>query len=205
MVKIKTGELGLLRGSGKLRSFPGIHGSLLAVDELMDRVTRHSDHTAFELLFNAMYPELCRFCLKFVLVREVAEELVSDVFHSIWQNRERIVVSSARAYLFIAVRNRGFDYLRKTKRATWCDLEEASHIPGDLPDSHDMLAESELSLSIRRSVEALPRQCKTIFQMSREQGLKYREIASVLNISIKTVETQMGRALRHLQQSIPSV
>ena len=204
MVRIKSGKMGLPENFGKRQTFPGIHGSG-SLEDLLERVTRNSDYGAFEFLFNSMYPTLCEFCLKFVLVREVAEKLVSDVFHSIWQNRHRIVVSSARSYLFIAVRNRGFDYLRKAKRARWCDLEEASHIPVDLPDSHDIIAESELSQSIRRSVEALPRQCKTIFQMSRDQGLKYREIASVLNISIKTVETQMGRALKHLQQSIPSV
>jgi RNA polymerase sigma-70 factor (family 1) len=140
-----------------------------------------------------------------VRVREVAEELVSDVFYTIWKNRRRIQFTSPQSYLFTAVRNRGFDYLRKTRRTTWCDLDEACHIAADHPDSHDIMAECELSDSLQRSIAALPKKCRMIFEMSRAEGLKYREIALALNLSVKTVETQMGRALKRLHQSIPSV
>lgn len=191
--------------SGNDPLFPGIGTRPMDVDDLLDRVLRHDDYGAFERLFNSMYPVLCFFCFRFVQVREVAEEVVSDVFCTIWQNRQRINVSAHRSYLFTAVRNRGFDYLRQAKRATWCNLDEANELPMNLPNGYEIIAESELSHSIRCSVAALPKQCRTIFEMSRDQGLKYREIASRLNISIKTVETQMGRALKHLQQSIPLV
>jgi RNA polymerase sigma-70 factor (family 1) len=185
--------------------FPGISLDSRRVEDLMERIIKGNDYPAFESLFKNMYAPLCRFCLKYVHSAQIAEELVSDVFFTIWKNRARIEVTSHRSYLFTSVRNRGLDHLRKMKRATLCNLEEASHIPANLPDSQEMMVETEFSHSIQKCVAALPKQCRLIFEMSREQGLKYKEIASTLNISIKTVETQMGRALKHLHQTIPSI
>jgi RNA polymerase sigma-70 factor (ECF subfamily) len=170
----------------------------------MLQVLQQDDYKAFHELFVRMYDPLCQFCFRFVAVREVAEELVSDVFFTIWKNRGRIEMTSPKSYLFTAVRNRGFDYLRKVKKSVLCGLEAASHVPGDYSDCQELLIENELSQSIERSIARLPRQCKLIFELSREQGLKYKEIAAQLNISIKTVETQMGRALKHLRQSLPT-
>jgi RNA polymerase sigma-70 factor (family 1) len=190
---------------GNTIQFPGIDLNSQRVEDLMERIIRSNDYSAFEMLFNTMYSPLCQFCLKFVRVREVAEELVSDVFYTIWKNRERIEVTSHRSYLFAAVRNRGFDYLRKAKRTSLCDLDEASHVAVDVPNSQEMMVESELNEFIRQQINSLPKQCRLIFQLSREQGLKYKEIATMLNISVKTVETQIGRALKHLHQSFPSI
>lgn len=191
-------------GTGNGFSFPGIvSGSNLDIESLMFKILREDDYPAFQLLFKKMYAPLCQFCIKFVQVREVAEELVSDVFFTIWKNRHRIIVASPKAYLFTAVRNRGYDHLRKVKRSVWCDLEEATHIAAETVDSQDMMIHHELSNQIDRSIARLPRQCRLIFEMSRDHGLKYREIATMLNISVKTVETQMGRALKHLRQSLP--
>lgn len=170
----------------------------------MFRILREDDYAAFQILFKKMYAPLCQFCVKFVQVREVAEELVSDVFFTIWKNRHRIIVASPKAYLFTAVRNRGYDHLRKVKRSVWCDLEEANHVAAEAADSQEMMIHHELSGRIDRSIAGLPRQCRLIFEMSRDHGLKYREIATMLNISVKTVETQMGRALKHLRQSLPT-
>lgn len=190
--------------SGKSNSIPGtVKYTDLEVDSLLNRVIEENDYEAFKVLFRKMYAPLCGFCIRFVHVREVAEELVSDVFYTIWKNRERINMTSPKAYLFTSVRNRGFDYLRKAKRSVLCNLEQATHIQADLPDSEAMLEHQELSCMLQQSIAKLPKQCRLIFEMSREQGLKYREIATHLNISVKTVETQMGRALKHLRQVIP--
>ena len=129
---------------------------------------------------------------------------MSDVFYSIWKNRDRFDVRSPRSYLFVAVRNRGLDYRRKWKSTKLCDLTEASHVAGDLPSSVDLIVEGELTRSIERGIATLPKQCRLIFEMSRDHGLKHREIASTLNISVKTVETQMGRALKRLHHALPS-
>jgi RNA polymerase sigma-70 factor (ECF subfamily) len=187
------------QGRAKSTSFPGILGDN-TVDELMDRILGTDDYSAFELLFHKMYSPLCHYCGRIVLVPEVAEELVSDVFYSIWKNRRRIHVLSPKSYLYTAVRNRGFDYLRRVNRISWCDLQFAAHLPSENYTLQDALEHAELKTQISQGIGMLPRQCKIIFELSRDEGMKYREIAEELCISVKTVEAQMGRALKRLRR-----
>ena len=184
---------------GKSASFPGILTDS-TVDDLMDRILGADDYSAFEVLFQKMYSPLCHYCEKIVLVREVAEELVSDVFYSIWTNRSRLQILSPKSYLYTAVRNRGFDYLRRVNRMSWCDLELAAHLPSENYTLQDALEHAELKMQISQGIGMLPRQCKIIFELSRDEGMKYREIAEELCISVKTVEAQMGRALKRLRK-----
>ncbi|MBA4058560.1 MAG: hypothetical protein C0490_27840, partial [Marivirga sp.] len=166
-------------GHGK--EFPGIaRNSELDIDALIMRVIEQDDYTAFEVLFKKMYTPLCQFCIKFVKSPEVAEELVSDVFYSIWKNRNRLIVSAPKAYLFTSVRNKGFDHLRKVKKMVHCNLENATHLAAEGANSQEMLVLDELTTRLEQSVSKLPRQCKLIYELSRDQGLKYKEIAVIL-------------------------
>lgn len=186
------------------KQFPGIvTRSEIDIESLILRVIEHDDYYAFELLFKKMYNPLCQFCIKFVKSPEVAEELVSDVFFSIWKNRNRLIISSPKAYLFTSVRNKAFDHLRKVKKQVHCDIENATHLPADTANSQDILVLRELTASMEQSIARLPKQCRLIYELSRDQGLKYKEIATILQVSVKTVETQMGRALKHLRNSMP--
>jgi len=188
--------------SGVGQQFPGNLRNCDA-DTLIMRVIEHDDYVAFQSLFEKMYGPLCQFCIKFVRSHEVAEELVSDVFYSIWKNRKRLIVSSPKAYLFASVRNKGFDHLRKVKKMVHCDLDKATHLPADVANSQDLLVMQELNACAEKSIAKLPKQCRLVYELSRDQGLKYKEIAVILRVSVKTVETQMGRALKHLRSSIP--
>jgi RNA polymerase sigma-70 factor (ECF subfamily) len=184
--------------------FPGIETRHeVDIDGLIMRVIEGDDYFAFELLFKKMYSPLCQFCIKFVKSPEIAEELVSDVFYSIWKNRNRLIISSPKAYLFTSVRNKAFDHLRKVKKQVHCDLENATNLPADTANSQEILVLRELTASMEKSVARLPKQCRLIYELSRDQGLKYKEIATILQVSVKTVETQMGRALKHLRNSMP--
>ena len=186
------------------KKFPGINGRKeIDIESLIMRVIEHDDYYAFELLFKKMYNPLCQFCIKFVKSPEVAEELVSDVFYSIWKNRNRLLISSPKAYLFTSVRNKAFDHLRKVKKQIHCDIENATNLPADTANSQEILVLRELTASMENSVARLPKQCRLIYELSRDQGLKYKEIATILQVSVKTVETQMGRALKHLRNSMP--
>jgi len=191
--------------TGNGGQFPGIiRRNEAEVDVLIMKVIEHDDYDAFQVLFKRMFSPLCQFCMKFVRSREVAEEVVSDVFYSIWKNRNRLMVSSPKAYLYTSVRNKGLDHLRKIKKMVHCDLENATHLTADGADGQEMLVLHELNHAMDKSIARLPKQCKRIYEMSRDEGLKYREIASILQVSVKTVETQMGRALKHLRNSLPS-
>lgn len=186
------------------QEFPGIgSGQGVDIESLIMRVIERDDYCAFELLFKKMYSPLCQFCIKFVKSPEVAEELVSDVFYSIWKNRNRLIISSPKAYLFTSVRNKAFDHLRKVKKQVHCDLENATNIASDTANSQEILVLHELAACMEQSIARLPKQCKLIYELSRDQGLKYKEIATILQVSVKTVETQMGRALKHLRNSMP--
>lgn len=186
------------------KEFPGIaQGNQSEIDALIMKVVNESDYMAFQLLFKKMYAPLCQFCIRFVKSPEVAEELVSDVFYSIWKNRSRLSISSPKAYLFTSVRNKGFDYLRKIKKMVHCDLDDATHLPANGANSQEILVLHELTTSLEQSIARLPKQCRLIYELSRDQGMKYKEIAATLQVSVKTVETQMGRALKHLRSSLP--
>lgn len=189
-----------LKISGKKAS-PGAREA--DTDQLLLRVLQHDDYQAFEQLFHLNYNPLRNFCKKLVIVNEVAEELVSEVFLKIWNNRKRIIISSSpKSYLYTSVRNIAFDHLRKEKHSMWADLEEAATTPCDHVDPHMRSELMELQICIENAVARLPRQCRLVFQLSRDHGMKYSEIAETLHLSVKTIETQMGRALKSLRRSL---
>jgi RNA polymerase sigma-70 factor (ECF subfamily) len=84
-----------------------------------------------------------------------------------------------------------------------CDLDKATHVAADVVDSQEMLVLQEMTDCAEQSIARLPKQCRLVYELSRDQGLKYKEIAVILQVSVKTVETQMGRALKHLRSSLP--
>lgn len=175
------------------------------IDQLLTRVLEHDDYIAFEKLFIFNYNPLRNFCKKIVRINEVAEELVSEVFLKIWSNRKHIVISSSpKSYLYTAVRNISFDHLRKEKHSVLAGLEEAAMVPCDSSDPHRCSEYEELRGRIEKAVDRLPRQCKLVFRMSRDHGMKYNEIAEELQLSVKTIETQMGRALKSLRVTLKS-
>jgi len=173
------------------------------VDHLFSKFLREDDYEAFEQLFLISYNPLRNFSKKIVQINEVAEELVSEVFLKIWNNRKAIIItSSPRSYLYTAVHNISLDHLRKEKRYVLTNIEKAVGVPCDFLDPQRNCEYDELQEKIRGAVNKLPRQCKQIFQLSREQGLRYNEIAEKLQLSVKTIETQMGRALKSLRKSL---
>ncbi len=164
---------------------------------------RAGDAAAFEALFHAYHAALCAFGYRYVDSREVAEEIVQEVFLFIWERRATWDVhGSVKNYLFTAVRNAAVSWLRhervvRRRHAETVDLFTRPMAPADRE-----LTSAELLVAVRRAVARLPERCRLIFTLHREQGLTYREIASVLDLSPKTVEVQMGRALKALRKSL---
>lgn len=171
------------------------------VDECFKKVVNQNDYKAFEQIFHFLYNSLCNYSLKYVKDNTIAEEVVSDVFFKIWKNRAKInVISSFQHYIFRAVKNQCLDYLKSKKNQNISIDEVGFYIYDTFAESpEEELQTQELDDKIEQAIASLPKQCRLIFSMSREDGLKYREIAEKLGISIKTVETQIGRALKALR------
>jgi RNA polymerase sigma-70 factor (family 1) len=156
---------------------------------------------AFEALMRAHYARLCDFAVRLVHSRDIAEDIVQDVFTQLWRNRENLAVRDPLPYLYQAVRNRIISHRRRMGvRDDWRQYVTAMAAePPDGPGAAAMVEETDLAAAYTRALSELPERCRLIFTMSREQGLVYGEIAQALGISIKTVETQIGRALKALR------
>lgn len=176
---------------------------LESTDDLFKRVAKEDDRKAFECIFHRTYKSLCSLSCRIVHNLEQAEEIVDDVFFSFWKNRKTISISTSfNSYLLVSVRNRSLDCLRKAKNKKNILLDTAFEIPGNQLIAIDHIAYEELNARVEAAIRTLAPQCRLIFLMSREQEMTYKEIAEKLNLSIKTVDTQMGRALKHLRSEI---
>lgn len=156
----------------------------------------------FEHLFKLHFKALHGYAYTFVQEAVVAEEMVQNVFCKLWEKKDRIVFQqSPKSYLYRAVHNECLNYLRHEQVR-----KEYVHYSVNTDDKYGHLGiaveHKELQQHFHRALANLPEQCRTIFQMSRFEELKYREIASELGLSVKTIENQMGKALKILRQEL---
>ena len=155
------------------------------------------DRAAFEALFRLHYRPLCAFAMGYVKDADQAEDLVQDLFFRLWLNREKVsVTTSIKAYLYASVRNRCLNAVKSGSRMQVLgdDAGEQAQEDAITEDEH-----SERIARVQAAIEALPEERRRVFKLSRYEGLKYHEIADRLGISVKTVENQMGSALKTLR------
>lgn len=167
------------------------------------RRLRAGDVGALEEAFRAYHPRLCAFVRHQVGSAETAEEIVQDVFLRVWERRTRLdPAGSLRALLYRACRNAALNHLahRRVERL-WERSQSAAPEPA-APSAEAGVRERELGDAIEAAVGALPEGCRLVFLLSRHHDLSYAEIAHTLDLSVKTVETQMGRALRSLRRAL---
>jgi RNA polymerase sigma-70 factor, ECF subfamily len=173
-------------------------------DELENQVIqkiRSGDTMAYEVLFRTYYPRLCRFVLKMVQSESIAEEIVQEIFLRIWEQKASWAPKCpVHMYLYRAAKNASLNHLKHEKVVRdWEDDEIKKTFVSDTNPERELLR-NELSSAIQMAINHLPERCRITFVLHRQEGLTYSEIASVLNVSIKTVETQMGRALKALRK-----
>ena len=164
--------------------------------ELIERITR-SDSRAFELFYKKYFTPLCLFANSRIRDPELAREQVQEVFLSLWKNRGKLEIrESAKSYLYRAVLNRIINHFKRKKiEATYLEsLEKDSRVANQ--------PEFDLEEKLFKLIEDLPPRRKEVFILSRFQGLRYKEIAQRLNISLKTVEGQMSQALKFLEENL---
>jgi RNA polymerase sigma-70 factor (ECF subfamily) len=166
--------------------------------ELLARI-REGDEHAFDTIFREHYGPLVRSAEAMLRRRDVAEEIVQDVLLALWQRRDSLVVAdSLRAYLFRATRNRALNHLRHVAIERKAE-PELSVIEAPDAVAPSAMIDDEMDAALRSAIGALPPRCREVFELSRVSGLRYAEIAVALGISVKTVEAQMGKALRVLR------
>ncbi len=163
----------------------------------------NGDIKAFEELFHQYYPGMCSYSESLLNKSEIAEEVVQDIFLNIWKNRSNLKISvSWQSYLYRSVFNNSMMYLRRSKRELSLNEQWAENtIPAEDRISEEMDAR-ELNARIIYTLQTLPGRTQEIFNLSRFEGLKYQEIADRLSISVKTVEANMGKALKALRSSL---
>jgi len=166
---------------------------------LIDRFIE-GDKTAFELIFRFYYQGLVIFTKQIVLDIEEAEEIVQDFFVQIWIARKKIKkTSSLKNYFFISVKNRALNFLKKARVEEQTLSELKRLIESDMLYNPDLFVISELQEKIKKAFAKLPPRTREIFQLSRNQGFSNDEIASKLNLSKRTIETQISNALKILR------
>lgn len=153
----------------------------------------------FEAAFKAHFKALHAYAFTIVRDGMMAEEIVQNVFYKVWKNRETIEINqSLTAYLYRSVYHDGLNHLKHVKVKAAYQSYAAQHM-GNTNNAAEKVRVKDLEQKLDVALKELPEQCRTIFQMSRFEELKYRQIAGKLGISVKTVENQMGKALRLLR------
>ena len=174
------------------------------VQELLERISGNSDEIAFRQLFEVFTPGLLRFSFSFLKKKELSEEVVSDVFFNVWVHRSKMQdIENFKAYLFASARNTALNYLDKEKRHKAIQLDDLSvplQIDEICPESE--LISKELKAAIGRAIDHLPERCKLIYSLAKIEQLKYKEIAQVLDISVKTIDHQLTIAIKKIGYEI---
>ena len=156
----------------------------------------------FERLFHQYQPVLVTYAYHFVKSREDAREVVQDVFLGVWNNRQNLKFNSElKAYLFTATRNKCLNFLQKKKLLT-VSINQLNIDSDSGIDIEAEIAAAELKTKIFTQIQQLPIKCKEIFLLSRQEGLSYKEIAKRQDVSEKTVENQIGIALKKIRQGL---
>ncbi|RRB18383.1 RNA polymerase sigma-70 factor [Larkinella knui] len=174
--------------------------AVLDAELLIHKAFEQNPDAGIALLFQHYYQPLCSHVVRFVSSKEIAEDIVSDIFYEFHVGRiYRTITTSYRAFLFTAVRNRAFDYVRaEMKRSTSLDQAERLSFPVEQqPDSVTQF--EELYHDVEKAIDAMPMKQRQVYVMHRFEGRKYAEIAAELNLSLRTVEVHMYRAIHHVR------
>ena len=165
---------------------------------------KQGDEKVFESVFKEYYVQLCVHVRRYIIDPEAAEEVVQDMFFKVWEKRNVLSVhTSLNAYLYKAVTNQALNYIKYQKITN--QYKDYVGFTTDITSettAHDELVSNDLEAKIDFLVKSMPERRRMVFEMSRFEGLKYSEIAEKLNISVKTVEIQMSKALAFLRERL---
>jgi len=176
----------------------------IQLKRLLNRVAVSKIQAAYKELFVLLHSRLRQFAFSIVKSHEEAEELVSDVFIRIWEKRDQLhIIESPLLYFYTSVRNLAFNRLKKQKRIPpnvgeeWLVQMDSIYF-----DPERLMVTEEMVAQIRKAINDLPPRCRLIFKLIKEDQLKYKDVAELLQLSVKTIEAQMAIALRRIGKCI---
>jgi RNA polymerase sigma-70 factor (ECF subfamily) len=171
--------------------------------ELKEKIAAGDEH-AFQYLFQLYSKVLVQFAFSFVKTKDVAIELVDGVFVKLWKQKDQVSrIQNLKVYLYTAIKNASLNYL--SQRAYNSIIEPFDYININVNDEQtpeQKLIHSEIQNEINAAIDELPPRCKIVFKLVRQDGLKYKEVAQVLNISTKTVDAQMVIAVKRISEKV---
>jgi RNA polymerase sigma-70 factor (ECF subfamily) len=164
---------------------------------------RRGNARSFERLFRQCYAPLVRYSTRIAGSKEAGEEIVQDLFYTIWKDRESLPdIHSLNSYLYAGIRNRSIQYCEHEAIVRHHREVALAGIYPDAPSPQEEMEYAEFGAMITRTLESLPERRRKIFGMHRIEGLKYSEIAAALSLSVKTIEAEMTKAISTLRKAI---
>ena len=175
--------------------------------DLINLIAQNKGDHAYKYLREQYYNVLLKFAVAYLKSNELAEEVVEDVLFQVWSSQQKLEsINNLRVYIFTAVRNRCFTQLNRLKREqtlflNTSDYKENLYFNHNI-NPENMMVTSELSKFIREIVDDLPPRCRQIYKMVREEGLRNKDVAAQLNISVNTIDVQLAIAIKKLSKAI---
>ncbi len=164
---------------------------------------RTGNQKVYEQVFHQYYASLCRFSMQYLSDPEEAREVVQELFLTLWEKRNKFSINtSLKSYLYQSTRNKCLNHLKHLKVREAYANHARAHFDVHTNDRADTVAYANLENRVQEVVASLPERCRQVFELSRYEGLKYKEIAEVLQISPKTVEVQMVKALKTMRAGL---
>ncbi|MEX2404177.1 MAG: RNA polymerase sigma-70 factor [Balneolales bacterium] len=171
--------------------------------ELWIEDIREGDKYAFEKLYLKFYSPLCKFAWRFLRSSHISEELVQDVFLNIWESRASLDPDkNITSFLYKDVRNKVLNHLKHQNIVKEYNPEIEWLNPAAVTQLHDFDGNDVFIKTVKKAIENIPEYARQIYKLNRKDGLTYREISEVLDISPKTVEAQMSKALKSLRRDL---
>jgi RNA polymerase sigma-70 factor (family 1) len=189
--------------------FVTLHDYCLFMEEVNDifllrKKIANNDQLAYRQLFIMYYDKLFRFAIGFTKNKELAEEIVSDVFINIWRRRSTIEnISNLKLYLYVSAKNITFNYLAKLHRENFTDIDAVEiELEAPFSDPGEAMITREMNSKLKAAIGQLPPKCKLIFKLIKEDGLSYKQTARLLHLSVSTVENQLAIAIKKIAGAI---
>jgi len=174
------------------------------IKELQQHIADYEDQVSYQKIFFHFFLPLKSFSYSIIKSKELAEEIVSDALIEIWAKRKQLAeIEDLKMYLYVCVRNASVRKLQQAKKAFTFSLDEVDvEFASAYENAETILLNQELSQKIDAAIQQLPQRCKLIFKLAKEDKLKYKEIAILLNISVKTIDHQLSIAIKKIADEL---